>query len=137
MANPDKTTTTVPALYAAAAWNISGSLSAMLAPQLHYRLFDAIPAPDSPMLRVYHNTLWSFVLVMGICYAVAAYEPLARKGVLLAGAIGKPVACLIWAIAFMQGIGSPMPLIGGLGDLLWAVYFVTLLRRMPTLAAAT
>lgn len=118
-------------LLAAAAWNLSAALAALAAPTLHLATFYRLPVPQTPVLMTYHYSLWSFILVMGICYAIAAYDAAARRGILLVGAIGKPVAFLVWVIAFALGIGSPMLLIGGLGDLVWAFYFIHVLRQVP------
>jgi hypothetical protein len=123
------TARTSTALRAAAAWNLLGAGSALLAPSLHYRLLYIPPASHDPVGRVAHYTLWSIVLVMGISYGIAASDLQARRGILIAGAMGKTIACLIWVVSFAMGIGTGLLLVGGLGDLAWALYFITVIRR--------
>jgi hypothetical protein len=122
------TSPTIP-LRLAAAWNILAACGALAAPDLHFRLFYRVPAGHDPIGSVSHYTLWLTVLVMGVCYAIAASDVQARRGILIAGAIGKTTACLAWAVAFALGIGTNWLLFGALGDLAWAAYFLRLLRR--------
>jgi hypothetical protein len=63
------------------------------------------------------------VLAWGGAYGLAAFWPRSRAAVLAAGGAGKAVYFLACAALVASGVGRPLVLAFGLGDLLMAALF--------------
>lgn len=118
-------------LYLAALWNLSGAGLSLVSIDLHLAMFyTQAPSPDF-ILKVYHVCLWGFVAVMGLGYVMAGRNFVQYQGVLWVAIPGKLLASLVWLYAFAIGQGTPLLLVGALGDMAWAGYFVYVLKNPP------
>ena len=113
----------------AALWNFIGTGGALFFVDLHFTTFYAVDVPQTAGVMLVHRTLWLIVGVLGLCYGIAASSLRYRDGILLVGTIGKTMVFVVWTVAVVQGVGTPLMFAGGAGDLVWAGYFVWLLRR--------
>ena len=115
----------------AALWNLAAAAGALLLTETNLSMFFQLPSPQPPGVMVIFYSLWIMVLTLGVAYGIAATNLRFRDGILVVGAIGKTSVFVAWTAAFVAGSGTPMLLVGGIGDLAFAVWFVWLLRN-PT-----
>lgn len=112
-------------LLAAAAWNIAGAVTSLVDPAGHYAQMytTGAPATDDPLLTYFYRCTWINVLAWGGAYALAAMWPRSRAAVLAAGGAGKAAYFVACAALVASGVGQPLVLAFGLGDLLMAGLF--------------
>jgi hypothetical protein len=111
-------------LLASAAWNITGGITSLADPANHFRqMYTVAPAANDALLMYFYQCTWINVLAWGLAYLLAAFWPLSRKAVLVAGAAGKAVYFVACAALVAAGVGRPLVLAFGLGDLLMAALF--------------
>lgn len=112
-------------LLAAAAWNLTGAATSLAAPANHFaQMYRVAPAvADDPLLMYFFQCTWINVLAWGMAYALAAFWPRSRAAVLAAGGAGKAVYFIACATLVASGLGKPLVLAFGLGDLLMAALF--------------
>jgi hypothetical protein len=122
-------------LLVSAAWNITGGVTSLADPANHFaQMYTAAPAVANDVLLMYfYQCTWINVLAWGAAYGLAAFWPQSRAAVLAAGGAGKAVYFLACAALVASGVGKPVVLAFGLGDLLMAALFgwalLSLLRR--------
>lgn len=112
-------------LLGSAVWNITGGVSSLADPVNHFaQMYTVTPAasPD-PLLTYFYQCTWINVLAWGGAYALAAFWPKSRAAVLAAGGAGKAVYFLACAALVASGVGKPLVLAFGIGDLLMAALF--------------
>ena len=112
----------------AALWNLLAGAGALLMTDVNLKLFFTLESPQPPAVMVLFYSLWVTALSMGVAYGIAAESARFRDGILIVGAIGKTSVFFLWTAAFLMGSGAPLLLVGAIGDLLWAAYFVWVLR---------
>jgi hypothetical protein len=112
-------------LLASAAWNVIGGLTSLADPANHFaQMYTAAPAAANDALLMYfYRCTWINVLAWGGAYGLAAFRPSSRAAVLAAGGAGKAVYFLACAALVASGVGKPLVLAFGLGDLLMAALF--------------
>lgn len=112
-------------LLVSAAWNITGGVTSLADPANHFaQMYTAAPAvANDPLLMYFYQCTWINVLAWGAAYALAAFWPQSRAAVLAAGGAGKAVYFLACAALVASGVGKPLVLAFGLGDLLMGVLF--------------
>lgn len=112
-------------LLASAAWNITGGMTSLADPANHFaRMYVVAPeVVNDPLLMYFYQCTWINVLAWGGAYALAAFWPRSRAAVLVAGGAGKAVYFLACAALVASGVGKPLVLAFGIGDLLMAVLF--------------
>lgn len=112
-------------LLVSAAWNITGGLTSLADPANHFaQMYSVAPAvANDPLLMYFYQCTWINVLAWGGAYALAAFWPRSRAAVLAAGGAGKAVYFLACAALVASGVGKPLVLAFGLGDLLMAALF--------------
>ncbi|MBX3606672.1 MAG: hypothetical protein KF788_15440 [Piscinibacter sp.] len=112
-------------LLVAAAWNITGGVTSLADPARHFaQMYTVAPAvAGDPLLAYFYQCTWINVLAWGAAYALAAFWPRSRAVVLAAGGAGKAVYFLACAALVASGVGRPLVLAFGLGDLLMAALF--------------
>jgi hypothetical protein len=111
-------------LLTAGAWNIVGGVTSMADPANHFKqMYTVAPATNDALLMYFYHCTWINVLAWGLAYLLAAFLPQSRKAVLTAGAVGKAVYFLACAALVASGVGKPLVLAFGLGDLLMAALF--------------
>lgn len=117
-------------LLMSAAWNIVGGATSLADPAHHYaQMYTVAPAvADDVLLMYFYRCTWINVLAWGGAYGLAAYWPQSRAAVLAAGGAGKAVYFLACAALVASGVGKPLVLAFGLGDLLMAALFGWALR---------
>ena len=132
-------------LVGAAAWNIAGGASSLSDPANHFaRMYTVAPRADDVLLMYFYQCTWINVLAWGAAYLLAAFWRDSRPAVLAAGGIGKAVYFLACAGLVASGVGKPLVLLFGLGDLAMAVLFAWALLgpareaagRVPRLSAS-
>jgi len=108
----------------AAAWNLIGAASSLADPARHFAQMYHQRAPFEDALALFfYQCTWINVLAWGVAYLVAAWTPASRTAVLLAGGLGKVVYFVVCVALVNAGIGRPLVLAFGLGDLAMAVLF--------------
>lgn len=118
-------------LLASAAWNLTGGVTSLADPANHFRqMYNATPAVNDAPLMYFYQCTWVNVLAWGLAYLLAAFWPQSRKAVLAAGGVGKAVYFLACAELVASGVGKPLVLVFGLGDLLTAALFAWALLSM-------
>jgi hypothetical protein len=112
-------------LLVSAAWNITGGMTSLADPANHFaQMYTAAPAVANDVLLMYfYQCTWINVLAWGGAYGLAAFWPQSRAAVLAAGGAGKAVYFLACAALVASGVGKPLVLAFGLGDLLMAALF--------------
>lgn len=112
-------------LLGSAAWNIIGGVTSLVDPANHFaQMYSVAPAvANDPLLMYFYQCTWINVLAWGGAYALAAFWPSSRAAVLVAGGAGKAVYFLACAALVASGVGKPLVLAFGLGDLLMAALF--------------
>lgn len=111
-------------LLASAAWNITGGASSLADPANHFaQMYTVTPPADDALLMYFYQCTWINVLAWGLAYLLAAFWPQTRKAVLAAGGIGKAVYFLACAALVASGVGKPLVLAFGIGDLAMAGLF--------------
>jgi hypothetical protein len=125
-------------LIGAAAWNLAGGATSLLDPARHFaQMYTLAPRPDDPLLMYFYQCTWINVLAWGVAYLLAAFWRDSRPAVLVAGGLGKAVYFLACAGLVLSGVGKPLVLLFGLGDLVmsglfaWALLNGTCNSRRP------
>jgi hypothetical protein len=111
-------------LIGSAAWNITGGATSLLDPANHFaQMYTVAPRPDDALLMYFYQCTWINVLAWGAAYLLAAFWRDSRPAVLAAGGIGKAVYFFACAALVWSGVGKPLVLLFGLGDLFMAGLF--------------
>lgn len=112
-------------LLVSAAWNITGGVTSLADPANHFaQMYSVVPAvADDALLMYFYQCTWINVLAWGGAYALAAFWPASRAAVLAAGGAGKAMYFVACAALVGSGVGKPLVLAFGLGDLLMAALF--------------
>ena len=111
-------------LLASAAWNLAGGISSLADPANHFRQMYAVAPPaNDPLLMYFFQCTWINVIAWGLAYGLAAFWPRSRAAVLAAGGAGKAVYFLACAALVGSGVGKPLVMVFGLGDLAMAGLF--------------
>jgi len=82
--------------------------------------------PAAPPL--YTTLVALFVLLFGGSYLWLALQPVISRPLLALGAIGKTTAAVAFTLLWLCGEASLLLMLGGLGDLAFAVVFFVWLR---------
>lgn len=69
-----------------------------------------------------------FISLFGASYAWLALQPVMHRPLLAFGAIGKASASILFFLLWLEGQASLLVMLGGLGDLAFAVLFFSWLR---------
>jgi hypothetical protein len=111
-------------LLASAAWNIAGGVTSLADPINHFeQMYNVAPAANDALLMYFYQCTWINVLAWGLAYLLAAFWTRSRTAVLTAGGLGKAVYFLACMSLVASGVGKPLVLAFGLGDLLMAALF--------------
>jgi hypothetical protein len=118
-------------LLASAAWNLTGGLTSLADPANHFRqMFTVAADVNDALLMYFYQCTWINVLAWGLAYLLAAFWPQSRKAVLAAGSAGKAAYFIVCVALVASGVGRPLVLAFGLGDLLMAgLFFWALLSQ--------
>jgi len=124
------------ALKVTAVVNIGAGLAAMSMPDLNAQLLLGAEVTLEGHLLRYHLMVWSFVVAMGLGYAVASRAPERARGILLAGGAGKLVFALICVEMLWSGHATWLLLgatafDGLMGALFLAYFFQTRASAEP------
>lgn len=127
-------------LLASAAWNLTGGITSLADPANHFAQMYSVARPAEDVLLMYfYQCTWINVLAWGLAYLLAAFWPQSRRAVLAAGGIGKAAYFFACALLVSTGVGKPLVLAFGIGDLVMALLFgwalLSLLRSEPAVAA--
>jgi len=108
----------------AAAWNLVGGATSLADPAGHIaQMYVAAPPADDALLMFFYQCTWINVLAWGSAYLLSAFWPASRRAVLIAGGAGKAAYFLASAALVASGVGQPLVLVFGLGDLAMAFLF--------------
>lgn len=86
-----------------------------------------VALPNAP--AVYTALTAAFIALFGGSYAWLALQPVISRPLLMLGAIGKTAAFSIFFSLWLFGQVSLLLMIGGIGDLAFALLFFAWLRR--------
>jgi hypothetical protein len=116
---------------AAACWNLSGGLVALLCKEFMTKMFYVNNDGGfcSVESSINYYLLYSFILIMGMGYWMVGNDPSKNKALVIVGILGKMTAAIVWIITFFLGNGTIFLLGGALGDLTWALLFIYFLSR--------
>lgn len=115
-------------LLVAGAWNITGGITSLADPTNHFAQMYTTGAPAGDALFMYfYQCTWINVLAWGVAYVLAAYRPQSRWAVLAAGGAGKAVYFAACFALVAAGVGKPLVLLFGIGDLIMALLFAWVL----------
>jgi hypothetical protein len=118
------------ALYLAGAWNIIGGASALANPDAHFlQFYTTRLSLDDPLQAFFFRTTWINAIAWGVGYTMAGRFSSARLPVLTAGGGGKVAYCGACIGLFATGVGNTWLLATGIGDVLFAALFATILLR--------
>jgi hypothetical protein len=108
----------------AAAWNLVGGSTSLADPASHFaQMYTVAPPADDALLMFFYQSTWINVLAWGGAYLLAAFWAASRRAVLIAGGAGK-AAYFVASVALVgSGVGQPLVLVFGLGDLAMALLF--------------
>jgi len=108
----------------AAAWNLIGGIGSLIDPANHYaRMYTTAPSAADALFTYFYQCTWINVIAWGLAYLHAAFSRQSRQSVLAAGAIGKAMYFVACAGLVLSGVGKPLVLFFGLGDLAMALLF--------------
>lgn len=112
-------------LLLSAAWNITGGVTSLADPANHFaQMYTLAPAAaDDALLMYFYVCTWINVLAWGVAYGLAAFWPQSRAAVPAAGGAGKAAYFFACVGLVVCGVGKPLVLAFGLGDLLMAAFF--------------
>ncbi|MDP6978152.1 MAG: hypothetical protein QF570_06050 [Myxococcota bacterium] len=111
--------------WVAAFYNFSAATVALVAPEFHVaRFFAPGTSFESPVAHIYTQAFWVSVFSFGMGYAIVARNPDRNHGILFLAALGKTYVCFAFARAWLEGSMGVLALVGGIGDLAFAVAFV-------------
>jgi hypothetical protein len=111
-------------LLGAAAWNLTGGVTSLADPANHIaQMYTVALSADDALFAYFYQCTWINVLAWGLAYLFAAFWPQSRQAVLAAGGIGKAVYFVACAMLVATGVGKPLVLAFGVGDLVMAVLF--------------
>lgn len=117
-------------LIVAAAWNLIGGATSLADPAGHFAAMYTVAAPaGDALLMFFYQCTWINVLAWGGAYLLAAFSPPSQRAVLIAGGLGKTAYFFSCAALVAAGIGKPLVLAFGLGDLAMAVLFAWAVLR--------
>lgn len=120
-------------LFGAAAWNLVGGATSLADPGNHFaQMYTVLPAAGDVLFEYFYRCTWINVLAWGLAYGLAALWPASPPAVLAAGAAGKAAYFVACALLVASGVGKPLALVFGLGDLIMAALFAwALVSRLP------
>jgi hypothetical protein len=109
----------------AALFNLAVGLPLLIAPAAFYAALGQPPPPDI----LSSQTAGLLIAVFGVGYGLVARDPVANRGILWLGVIGKtPLPLIVWLN--VQAGRAPMSgFVLALGDLVFAALFLTYLLR--------
>jgi hypothetical protein len=117
-------------LYVAAAWNLLGGVLALLDPAKHFsQAYTASLDLSQPLQLFFFRCVWINVIAWGIAYALAAIWPSSRRGVLVAGGLGKLFYAAACAALLGSGVGKPVMLVPAIVDTLFAAAFAAIVLK--------
>ena len=109
----------------AALWNLIGGIGALVDPKAHFaQLYTAQLSLDDPLQAFFYQATWINVIAWAVGYLLVARDPAGRTPVLFAGGAGKIAYFGVTLILFQSGVGTPMLLVAGLVDLVFAGLFM-------------
>lgn len=121
-------------LIIAAIGNWIGSLIALISPAFFFSQFFQHP-PDRystfPYLSLYHFMMWGFILIMGIGYWMCAVNTEKHRVVLLIGGLGKLLAAVFFVMLYAMQQGRWLMIGGGIWDGLFGILFLLLFFARP------
>lgn len=120
-------------LYFAGAWTLIGGASALFDPAAHLsQFYTAEVSLEGPVELFFFRCVWIQVMAWGLGYIFAARHPAAMQPILTAGAIGKTLYFVACLALFRSGAATALLLAGGVVDLVFAAFFVSLVWGKPT-----
>lgn len=111
----------------AACWNWVIALGTFAAPTVVYGFAMPIPAPDNLAMT---QLFMGLVAVFGLGYFWASRDLVANVAVVRLGAVGKSTVFVLAALLLTQGKIGWLLMAIALGDLIFALLFVSVLRTL-------
>lgn len=116
--------------WSAAAYNLIGASSPLLLPQLFSSLFFVSPPPTLSVVASLHlQFAWFSVLLFGLGYGLVALNPACNRGIVFLAILGKLYVGVLFFLRWQQGFLKVSALLGGLGDVVFAVLFAVFLFK--------
>jgi len=111
----------------AGAFNVVVGAAGLFAPAAAIALLGIVTPPSALFLQL---SMW-LVLVLGFGYCLTALHPERNRDLMLVGAVGKLLVLPLALAAWRRGeMGIPGVVASG-GDLVFALLFFDVLRRLP------
>lgn len=100
-------------------------------------LFGSTEAITGIPARTFFAFFWMFVGVFGLGYYLVSRNPDRNEAVIYTGCLAKVTTFVtVWFLYFFNQQGTVVCLLGGLGDLIWAVLFLAAQRSEKIKAIA-
>ncbi len=130
MTSTPDTHTWKPLFWLAAFYNIAAGTVAVLAPEFHVeQFFGSATLLEGAVAHLYTQAFWVSVLSFGVGYAIVARDPDRNHGILLIAAFGKTYVFFVFTSAWLDGSMRLLALVGGIGDLAFALAFLFFLWK--------
>jgi hypothetical protein len=115
-------------LIVAAGWNVLGGTSALFDPARHFaQLFTTALAMEDPLQAFFFRCTWINVIAWGAAYLIAAFQPVTRSAVMIAGGAGKLAYAGACVALYSSGAGTTMLLVAAFVDVVFACLFAATL----------
>lgn len=122
--------------FVAAGWNIIASLKALVNIKDNAHNFYLESTTNiSPILISNLYVFWWTVLSFGIGYILVGLNPSKNHALVLIAMLGKLFVGVIWIRGFQSGIVNQLGLMGGVGDILFAIVFGVFLFKAHKIKA--
>ncbi len=112
-------------------WNMAGGIVPLLDLESSFQLMYGVSVPvEQSLAYLGWEAFWVSVLLFGVGYLFLALNPLKNHGVVVLAIVGKSYIGLRWILMFLDGSATWFALLGGLGDVAFALVFVVALRAL-------
>ncbi len=109
-----------------ALWNILGAAGALRDPADNLLKFYGIEIDDYYTLML-NKMIWQVILIFGVAYMIAAFNPDKFVGIIILGIMGKILAAYSFFKVYKEGRATLLPVFAGIGDSIFTLYFIAFL----------
>ena len=111
----------------AGAFNLLVGIGGFVAPEVTCGLL-GVPLPTN---RVFMQLAMWLIIVVGVGYCLTAVHPERNRDLMRIGALGKLLVLPLIVLAWRRGDASGEGVVASSGDLILALLFLDVLRRLP------
>ncbi len=109
--------------YVASAWNVAGAIMGLFFLDSLSRLaWPGTALLDDPISIQFAMMVFGLIGVLGVGYALVAFDPSRNRGLVLIAAVGKPIV-LAFGLYYSWGVGSAWLLLPAFGVVFFTASF--------------